>query len=145
MVTREVPKSPDPRPNSSIPTTKANKVLEKKMMMRPKAATIRLDVSATLSPNVSAKIPPGNWLNAFEAANELSKRPATVFPIENSSFIYGSKTGKMTSTPKRSNCPNPTVSSTRREPEVKIPLDFFNKFSTMKISKGEWDNGLDLP
>ncbi len=52
--------------------------------------------------------------------------------------------GKMTSTPKRSNCPNPTVSSTRKEPEAKIPLDFFNKFSTMKISKGEYDNGLDL-
>ena len=87
MVIREVPKSPDPRPNNSIPTTNANKELEKKMTMRPKDATIRLDVSATRSPNVSAKMPPGNWLNAFEAANELSKRPATAFPMENSSFI----------------------------------------------------------
>ena len=87
IVTREVPKSPDPRPNSSIPIIKADKELEKKMIMRPKDATIRLAVSATRSPKVSAKIPPGNWLNAFEAANELSRRPATAFPIENSSFI----------------------------------------------------------
>ena len=87
IVTLEVPKSPDPSPNRSIPTTKADKELEKKMMMRPKDATTRLVVNAIRSPKVSAKIPPGNWLNAFEAANELSRRPATVFPIENSSFI----------------------------------------------------------
>jgi hypothetical protein len=87
IVTREVPKSPDPRPNIIIPTTKAGKELEKKMMMRPKDATTRLVVSATRSPRTSAKIPPGNWLNPFEAANELSRRPATVFPIENSSFM----------------------------------------------------------
>ena len=31
IVTREVPKSPDPRPNIIIPTTKAGKELEKKM------------------------------------------------------------------------------------------------------------------
>ena len=87
MVTLEVPKSPDPRPNISIPNINAVNEVEKKITMRPIDDINRLVVSAVRSPNASAKIPPGNWLNALDAAKELIKIPAMVFPIENSYFI----------------------------------------------------------
>ena len=50
----------------------------------------------------------------------------------------------MTSTPKRRNCPKPTMSNTKIEPEENIPLVFCDKISTIKNSRGVYDNGLDL-
>ncbi len=52
--------------------------------------------------------------------------------------------GKVTSTPKRRNCPKPTMNSTKIEPEENSPLVFCDKFSTIKISRGIYDNSLDL-
>jgi len=52
--------------------------------------------------------------------------------------------GKATSIPKRRNCPKPIINSIKIEPEENSPLVFCDKFSTIEISRGTYDNSLDL-